>query len=135
MIGRIVSQIMWLLFSCNQHSLALKQTINILLKIWMDNICIMLLKVCWLKWMFDSSLNFSFDCLMKTWIENDCCTRNCLGEIRSFVMRLYDNQRKEIIRFERPIRCNSCLFPCFLQVCWRIFLKCNSIYEMFDDRN
>ncbi|OTF79273.1 phospholipid scramblase 2-like protein [Euroglyphus maynei] len=64
----------------------------------MASICIMLL-----KFIFHRSL------------ENDLCTRNCLGESRPFTMRLYDNQRNEILRFDRPWRCNSCLFPCFLQ--------------------
>ncbi|KAH9497927.1 recombinase rad51, variant 4 [Dermatophagoides farinae] len=47
--------------------------------------------------------------------ENDLCTRNCLGEVRPFIMRLYDNNRNEILRLDRPWRCTSCLCPCFLQ--------------------
>nr|XP_027201885.1 phospholipid scramblase 1-like isoform X1 [Dermatophagoides pteronyssinus] len=47
--------------------------------------------------------------------ENDCCTRNCFSKYRPFVMRLYDSRRNEIIRLDRPWRCNSCLFPCCLQ--------------------
>uniref|UniRef100_A0A7N4P3H7 Phospholipid scramblase n=1 Tax=Sarcophilus harrisii TaxID=9305 RepID=A0A7N4P3H7_SARHA len=47
--------------------------------------------------------------------ENDCCTRNCLGNLRPFVIKILDNSGREVINFERPFRCVSCCFPCCLQ--------------------
>ncbi|KPL98949.1 phospholipid scramblase 2-like protein [Sarcoptes scabiei] len=47
--------------------------------------------------------------------KNDLCTRNCLGKSRPFTIKLMDNEKNEIMRFERPWRCTSCLFPCCLQ--------------------
>ncbi|XP_075591871.1 phospholipid scramblase 1-like [Dermatophagoides farinae] len=47
--------------------------------------------------------------------ENDLWTLNYFGKIRPFTMRLYDYQRNEILRMNRPLRCTSCLCPCFLQ--------------------
>ncbi|XP_046905032.1 phospholipid scramblase 1-like isoform X2 [Hypomesus transpacificus] len=49
---------------------------------------------------------------------NDCCTRNCLGSIRSFDMMIKDNMGQEVIRLIRPLRCDSCLCPCCLQELW-----------------
>ncbi|XP_063698103.1 uncharacterized protein LOC134829041 [Culicoides brevitarsis] len=48
--------------------------------------------------------------------ENDCCTRNCCGPSRSFEMKIKDAQDREIIHLSRPLRCDSCFCPCFLQV-------------------
>lgn len=47
--------------------------------------------------------------------ENDCCTRMCLGAIRSFVLHVQDNMGQEVMTITRPIRCSSCCFPCCLQ--------------------
>ncbi|XP_074047225.1 phospholipid scramblase 1-like [Macrotis lagotis] len=47
--------------------------------------------------------------------ENDCCTRNCCGPSRPFVIKILDNLGKEVITFQRPLRCSSCCFPCCLQ--------------------
>uniref|UniRef100_A0A8C6WSK4 Phospholipid scramblase n=1 Tax=Neogobius melanostomus TaxID=47308 RepID=A0A8C6WSK4_9GOBI len=47
--------------------------------------------------------------------KNDCCTRNCCGSLRSFDMKIKDNQDREVIRIIRPFRCVSCWCPCCLQ--------------------
>ncbi|XP_074860399.1 phospholipid scramblase 1-like [Carettochelys insculpta] len=47
--------------------------------------------------------------------ENDCCTRNCCGAARPFVIRIVDNMGQEVITLQRPLRCSSCCFPCCLQ--------------------
>ncbi|KAK7603528.1 hypothetical protein V9T40_003527 [Parthenolecanium corni] len=47
--------------------------------------------------------------------DNDCCTRNCCGGMRSFEMKVFDSSKNEIIRFDRDFRCDSCWFPCCLQ--------------------
>ncbi|XP_054167099.1 phospholipid scramblase 2-like [Oppia nitens] len=47
--------------------------------------------------------------------DNDCCTRNCCGNIRPFDMKILDNTQREVIHLYRPLRCDSCLFPCWLQ--------------------
>ena len=49
--------------------------------------------------------------------DNDCCTRNCLGANRPFDMEITEphGSENEIIHLYRPLRCTSCLCPCFLQ--------------------
>lgn len=47
--------------------------------------------------------------------DTDCCTRNCCGASRPFDMVIKDNQEREVIHLNRPLRCQSCFFPCFLQ--------------------
>ncbi|CAN2391473.1 Phospholipid scramblase [Pristimantis euphronides] len=47
--------------------------------------------------------------------QNDCCTRNCCGSDRPFIITIIDNCGREIIRITRPLRCSSCCFPCCLQ--------------------
>ncbi|XP_038599321.1 phospholipid scramblase 1 [Tachyglossus aculeatus] len=47
--------------------------------------------------------------------ENDCCTRNCCGAARPFVLKILDNLGREVISLQRPLRCSSCWFPCCLQ--------------------
>uniref|UniRef100_A0A8B9GLH2 Phospholipid scramblase n=1 Tax=Amazona collaria TaxID=241587 RepID=A0A8B9GLH2_9PSIT len=47
--------------------------------------------------------------------ENDCFDRNLCSPIRSFTIRIADNMGQEVITVNRPLRCNSCWFPCFLQ--------------------
>ena len=47
--------------------------------------------------------------------DNDCCTRNCCGPIRPFDMKIIDNTQREVIHLYRPLRCDSCWCPCFLQ--------------------
>ncbi|KAJ9599499.1 hypothetical protein L9F63_010031 [Diploptera punctata] len=47
--------------------------------------------------------------------DSDCLTRNCCGPIRPFDMKILDNFKNEIIHLNRPLRCDSCWFPCCLQ--------------------
>ncbi|XP_046501468.1 phospholipid scramblase 1-like isoform X2 [Equus quagga] len=47
--------------------------------------------------------------------DTDCCTRNCFGPARPFTLRIVDNLGQEVITMQRPLRCNSCFFPCCLQ--------------------
>ena len=37
------------------------------------------------------------------------------GPQRPFDMVIRDNADREVLHFNRPLRCNSCLFPCCLQ--------------------
>ena len=53
---------------------------------------------------------------------SSCCSRIFCGPIRSFNMKLKDNSDNEIIHMTRPLECNSCFFPCCLQV--RIYISC-----------
>jgi len=48
--------------------------------------------------------------------QTDCCTRNCCGPSRPFDMTLRDNAGIEVIHLYRPLKCQSCCFPCCLQV-------------------
>lgn len=45
----------------------------------------------------------------------DCCTRNCCGPARPFDIRILDMNQREVIHLNRPLRCDSCWCPCFLQ--------------------
>ncbi|XP_013788459.1 phospholipid scramblase 1-like [Limulus polyphemus] len=47
--------------------------------------------------------------------DTDCCTRNCCGPMRPFDMKVLDNGGREVIHLYRPLRCDSCCFPCCLQ--------------------
>ncbi|XP_053209542.1 phospholipid scramblase 2-like isoform X2 [Panonychus citri] len=47
--------------------------------------------------------------------QTDCCTRNCCGSSRPFDMKILDYQKREVLHFYRPLRCQSCWFPCCLQ--------------------
>lgn len=47
--------------------------------------------------------------------DTDCCTRNCCGPVRPFDMKIMDHNQREVIHLDRPLRCQSCLFPCCLQ--------------------
>uniref|UniRef100_A0A8C9VZD4 Phospholipid scramblase n=1 Tax=Scleropages formosus TaxID=113540 RepID=A0A8C9VZD4_SCLFO len=47
--------------------------------------------------------------------DTECCTRNWCGSLRPFVIKVIDNYRCEIIRLMRPLKCDSCCFPCCLQ--------------------
>ena len=53
--------------------------------------------------------------LYKAKEDTDCCTRQCLGPNRPFDLEIEDMQGNELIHLYRPLRCTSCLFPCFLQ--------------------
>jgi len=47
--------------------------------------------------------------------DTDCCTRNCCGPARPFEMTIKDNEDREVIHLSRPLRCQTCCFPCCLQ--------------------
>ncbi|CAG9796665.1 unnamed protein product [Diatraea saccharalis] len=47
--------------------------------------------------------------------DNDCCTRNCCGPMRPFDMKILDNFQNEVIHLHRPLACDSCWCPCWLQ--------------------
>ncbi|XP_058466516.1 phospholipid scramblase 2 isoform X2 [Malaya genurostris] len=47
--------------------------------------------------------------------DTDCCTRNCCGAARPFDMKILDFYQNEVLHFNRPLRCQSCWFPCCLQ--------------------
>ncbi|XP_012146865.1 phospholipid scramblase 2 isoform X1 [Megachile rotundata] len=43
------------------------------------------------------------------------CGRLCCGTSRSCEFLVVDNNRREVLRMVRPLRCNSCCCPCCLQ--------------------
>jgi len=45
----------------------------------------------------------------------DCCTRNCCRPSRPFEMKIFNANQREVAHFSRPLRCDSCWCPCFLQ--------------------
>jgi len=47
--------------------------------------------------------------------DTDCCTRQCCGPTRPFEMNIMDSQDQEVLHLVRPLRCQSCCFPCCLQ--------------------
>uniref|UniRef100_A0A8C0GF67 Phospholipid scramblase n=1 Tax=Chelonoidis abingdonii TaxID=106734 RepID=A0A8C0GF67_CHEAB len=47
--------------------------------------------------------------------ENGCFDRNFCSSLRSFTIRITDNTGREVITVNRPLRCNSCWFPCYMQ--------------------
>lgn len=47
--------------------------------------------------------------------KNDCCTRNCCGSIRPMEMKIIDANDREVIHLSRPLRCDDCCCPHFLQ--------------------
>lgn len=49
--------------------------------------------------------------------DSDCCTRQCFGSARPLHLCVLDlNGGREVLRMSRPLRCDSCCFPCCLQV-------------------
>ncbi|XP_013380673.1 phospholipid scramblase 1 [Lingula anatina] len=44
-----------------------------------------------------------------------CCTRNCCGKERPFDIQIMTPQGHEVIHLSRPLRCDTCWFPCCLQ--------------------
>lgn len=44
-----------------------------------------------------------------------CCTRNCVGSIRSFDMKLMDTSDNEVIHITSPMGCDCFLFACCLK--------------------
>lgn len=54
--------------------------------------------------------------LMWYFADTDCCTRQCLGVMRPFEMMITDNQGQQLIKLDRPCRCQgSCCWCCYLQ--------------------
>lgn len=47
--------------------------------------------------------------------DSECCTRQCCGPCRNFDMEIKDNFGHEVIHLYRPLRCQSCCYPCCLQ--------------------
>lgn len=47
--------------------------------------------------------------------DTDCCTRNCCGSMRPMDIKIMDANKHEVIHLNRPLRCDSCWCPCFLQ--------------------
>lgn len=47
--------------------------------------------------------------------DTDCCTRMMCGPARPFDMIITDNAEREVLHLQRPLRCQSCFFPCCLQ--------------------
>jgi len=48
--------------------------------------------------------------------KSNYCAWIFLGELRPFEMVISDNAKNELIHLSRPLACNSCLFPWYLQV-------------------
>ncbi|XP_070610202.1 phospholipid scramblase family member 5-like isoform X3 [Erythrolamprus reginae] len=47
--------------------------------------------------------------------ENGFFDRNFCAPLRSFTIRITDPSGQEVITVNRPLRCSSCWFPCYLQ--------------------
>ncbi|XP_050094073.1 phospholipid scramblase 2-like [Anopheles aquasalis] len=47
--------------------------------------------------------------------DTSCCNRFCCSTLRSFDMELVDKSMKRVLHLSRPLRCQSCCFPCCLQ--------------------
>ncbi|XP_053454825.1 phospholipid scramblase family member 5 [Nycticebus coucang] len=47
--------------------------------------------------------------------ESICFNRTFCSTLRSCTLRITDNSGREVITVNRPLRCNSCWFPCYLQ--------------------
>ncbi|KAK2587871.1 hypothetical protein KPH14_003968 [Odynerus spinipes] len=47
--------------------------------------------------------------------QSGCCSRMCCGSYRSCDFKVIDGVGREILNMSRPLRCDSCLFPCCLQ--------------------
>lgn len=48
--------------------------------------------------------------------ENDCCEQNICGSSREFEIKIIDIHDNELIHLSRRYACQSCFFPCCLQV-------------------
>lgn len=48
--------------------------------------------------------------------DSGCCERYWCNNLRSFEMNILDNFGNEVIHIHRPLACQSCLYPCCLQV-------------------
>ncbi|XP_015587206.1 phospholipid scramblase 2 isoform X2 [Cephus cinctus] len=47
--------------------------------------------------------------------ESNVCSRCCCGNNRPFDMKIINSSMREVLTVSRPLRCNTCLCPCFLQ--------------------
>ena len=47
-----------------------------------------------------------------SFLDTDCCRRQCCGKLRSFTLRITDNSGREVITMERPYRCDSAWCLC-----------------------
>jgi len=47
--------------------------------------------------------------------DTDCCMRMVCGPNRPFDLVIKDNADREVLHLQRPLRCNTCCFPCCLQ--------------------
>lgn len=47
--------------------------------------------------------------------DTNFCTRQCLGKLRPFDMRIRDGHGYEAMHLARPLACGSCCYPCCLQ--------------------
>jgi len=47
--------------------------------------------------------------------KSNFCARQCCGPLRSFKMKITDNNDREVLSIKRPLNCSSCCFPCCLQ--------------------
>nr|XP_044992940.1 phospholipid scramblase family member 5 isoform X2 [Jaculus jaculus] len=47
--------------------------------------------------------------------ENHCFNRTVCSTLRACTLRITDNSGQEVITVNRPLRCNSCWCPCYLQ--------------------
>ncbi|XP_050996288.1 phospholipid scramblase family member 5 [Acomys russatus] len=47
--------------------------------------------------------------------ESICFNRNVCSTLRACTLRITDNSGQEVITVNRPLRCNSCWCPCYLQ--------------------
>lgn len=71
---------------------------------------------------FDTNNKYDlFDAVGNTLFEaeedTNCCTRQVLGRIRPFEMLVKEpTGGAEVIAVSRPLRCQGCFCPCFLQV-------------------
>ncbi|XP_037069057.1 phospholipid scramblase 2-like [Pollicipes pollicipes] len=47
--------------------------------------------------------------------ESGACMRNCCSYMRAFNLRILDSAKREILQMRRPLRCQGCCYPCYLQ--------------------
>ena len=47
--------------------------------------------------------------------DTDCCNWQFCAPSRPFSMSIMDAGMREVLRLERPLRCQACCFPCCLQ--------------------
>lgn len=47
--------------------------------------------------------------------EVNLCAQCCCGPSRPFELRIMDINKRELVHVSRPLRCDSCCFPCCLQ--------------------